>query len=75
MTDYPSYQRQEAAPIVYVRAVRTADLPSRVREQVGDLDQVWTISDQDGDLIALADNREKAFTMARLHEMAPVSVH
>ena len=75
MTDYPSYNSGPEAPIVYIRSMRTEDLPAKVREQIGDLEHVWTVSDQDGDLLALADNRENAFLMARQHEMAPVSVH
>ena len=75
MTDFPSYQDKETAPIVYVREVFAEDLPDEVREQIGELAKVWTISDQHGDLIALTDDRDKAFIMARMHEMAPVSVH
>ena len=75
MTDFPSYQNKEIAPIVYVRAVFSEDLPDEVRSHIGELARVWTISDEDGDLIALADDREKAFNVALMNEMAPVSVH
>ncbi|MFS4436988.1 DUF1150 family protein [Paracoccaceae bacterium GXU_MW_L88] len=60
---------------VYVRAVDVADLPDEVREQAGDLSELYAIHDEEGTQLALVADRKLAFTVARQHEFAPVSVH
>ncbi|MGB0496845.1 MAG: DUF1150 family protein [Rubricella sp.] len=59
---------------VYVRTIRTADLPDEIREQT-EADTLYAIHDADGQQLALVDDRALAFRVAREHEMAPVSVH
>ena len=61
--------------IVYVRPVSVADLPTDVQEQVGDLAIVYALHRSDGDQVALVADRKLAFSLARQHEMVPVSVH
>ncbi|TXI04036.1 MAG: DUF1150 family protein [Pseudorhodobacter sp.] len=61
--------------IVYVRPVPVTDLPVEVREQIGDLATVYSVHRSDGAQVALVADRKLAFTLARQHEMVPVSVH
>lgn len=61
--------------IVYVRSVAVADLPSDVREQAGDLEILYSVHDTEGQRLALVADRGLAFSLAREHDYAPVSVH
>jgi len=61
--------------IVYVKPVIVSDLPFELREQVGDLDQVFSVHDAAGEQLALVADRKLAFDLAREHQMHPVAVH
>ncbi len=61
--------------IVYVRPVLVADLPEEVQAEIGDLATVYSVHRSDGAQVALVADRNLAFTLARQHEMVPVSVH
>ncbi|PYC48973.1 DUF1150 domain-containing protein [Litorivita pollutaquae] len=63
------------AEIVYVRSVRTADLPDDVRQQVEGLDQLYAVHKVSGERLALVADRKLAFVLARQHDLAPVMVH
>lgn len=69
----------ETAPtenrIVYVKAVDVTDLPSEVRDQAGDLAQLYAVHDSDGQQLALVADRRMAFQLARQNDYAPVAVH
>lgn len=69
----------ETAPlenrIVYVKAVDVTDLPSELREQAGDLDQLYAVHDSEGQQLALVADRNLAFRLARQNDYAPVAVH
>lgn len=65
----------EGDRIVYVKAVDVADLPREVREQAGDLDQLYAVHDFDGQQLALVADRKLAFVLAREHDFSPVAVH
>ncbi len=65
----------EGDRIVYVKAVDVADLPREVREQAGDLDQLYAVHDSDGQQLALVADRKLAFVLAREHDFSPVAVH
>ena len=77
MTDFPSLSTKtgEHDRIVYVRSVRTADLPEEIRVHTGDIDEVYAIHAASGERLALVSNRRHAFVVARQHEFSPVSVH
>jgi hypothetical protein len=73
-------ERNEAAeatsrPIVYIREIAVADLPEDVREQAGDRETLYAIGSEDGQQLALVDDRKLAFVVARQNDMEPVSVH
>lgn len=75
MADYPSLKEPGGKAIVYVRAVNVEDLPAKVREQADGMAEIYAVSDVNGQMIALVDDRERAFMLARMHEFRPVSVH
>ncbi|WP_187428313.1 hypothetical protein ROLI_007360 [Roseobacter fucihabitans] len=69
----------ETAPsenrIVYVKVVDVKELPSEVRDQAGDLNQLYAVHDSEGQQLALVADRNLAFRLARQNDYAPVAVH
>ncbi len=61
--------------IVYVKSVLVADLPAKLRSQVGDLEQLFAVHNAEGEQLALVANRKLAFHLARENDMQPVTVH
>ncbi|MFN4131145.1 MAG: DUF1150 family protein [Paracoccaceae bacterium] len=61
--------------IVYVRPVTVADLPEALREQIGDIETVYSVHRPDGERLALVRDRNLAFSLARQNDLAPVSAH
>ena len=66
---------QGADRIVYVREVAVMDLPDDVREQLGEVDVIWSVHGADGRQLALVADKSLAFHLAREHDFTPVSVH
>jgi hypothetical protein len=66
---------QGADRIVYVREIAVEDLPDEVREQVGDVQVIWSVHGADGQQLALVADKKLAFFLAREHDYTPVSVH
>ena len=62
-------------PIVFVRSVKSADLPAQIRDQVGDVAEVYAILDEKGNYVALARDRDMAFDLAHFNDLSPMSVH
>ena len=62
-------------PIVYVRPVRVADLPSEVREQAMGIDTLYAVHNAEGERLALVKDRDMAFILARQNDLEPVTVH
>ena len=60
--------------IVYVKPIMTADLPSDVQDQVGDLDEIYAVHNASGEQLALVADRTLAFHLAREHKMEPVTL-
>jgi len=75
MSSDPTLTHGAEDQIVYVRSLDRASLPKDIRRKTKGMDLVWSIHDADGHVLALVDNREKAFRVARAHERQPVSVH
>ena len=61
--------------IVYVRPVKTEELPDEVRAQMGGLEKVYAVHNADGERLALVKDRALAFVLARQNDLAPVTVH
>jgi hypothetical protein len=64
-----------ASGIVYVKPVLAADLPDDMREQVGDIETLFSVHNAEGEQLALVANRKLAFHLARENDMTPVTVH
>ncbi|CAN5609460.1 DUF1150 family protein [soil metagenome] len=77
MTDFPSFDDQTAGGqrIVYVREIRTADLPEEIQAQTRGRDTLYAIHSANGEVLALVSDRAQAFVVARQNEFAPMSVH
>jgi hypothetical protein len=75
MTDFPSFPSEGDKRIVYVREVKTADLPEAIRAQTEGIDHLYAIHSDSGDVLALVKDRDPAFIVARQTEFSPVSVH
>ena len=75
MTDFPSFPAEGDRRIVYVREVKTADLPAEIRAQTGNLEHLYAIHADTGEVLALVPDRKQAFIVARQNEFSPVSVH
>ena len=69
--EYP----KSAESLVYEKAVDVADLPEDVREEAGEVDQIYAVHDADGKQIALVADRALAFVLARQNDLSPVTVH
>ena len=77
MTDFPSLPDDGETGdkrIVYVREVKTADLPEAIRAQT-DARPPLRHPRPDGEVLALVPDRAQAFVVARQNEFSPVSVH
>ncbi|MEM8787423.1 MAG: DUF1150 family protein [Pseudomonadota bacterium] len=74
MTDTP-YLTDAEDSIAYIRLVNRAALPAEIRDKTEGMDQIYSIHDAQGHVLALVDDRDKAFVVARMNEMQPVSVH
>jgi hypothetical protein len=74
MTDFPSFPADGDRRIVYVREIRTADLPEEIRAQTT-RDHLYAIHAPTGEVLALVPDRAQAFVVARQNEFSPVSVH
>lgn len=61
--------------IVYVRPVDVAELPKDVQAQVEGVDVLYAVHRADGARLALVNNRDMAFVLARQNDLAPVTVH
>ena len=71
-TPYPNVP---ANKLVYVRQIDRSALPAEVQQHLPDDAAVWGVHDAQGTCIALTGDRRMAFSMARQHDLAPVSVH
>jgi hypothetical protein len=76
MTDFPSFKDDEGGNrIVYVRSVKTAELPKAVQARAPGVDHLYAILSSEGEVLALVPDRRQAFIVARQNEFSPVSVH
>ena len=75
MANYPYMTPGDTSQIAYVRRVDPRTLPEEFREHTKGMTEVYSISGADGQMLAIVDDRKKAFVVARMNEMQPVSVH
>jgi len=65
----------EGRPIVYVRPVRTDELPEDIRDKLEGAETVYAVHSTEGERLALVQDRDMAFVLARQNDMEPVTVH
>lgn len=75
MTEEFDFSSPGGEPIVYVRPVAVRDLPQEVQEQAGDADRLYAVHAENGERLALVQDRKMAFLLARQNEFTPVNVH
>lgn len=68
----PTFKPTTGNPIVYVREADRNDLPEELRAVPG---PIFSVHDEDGNQLALAQDRDFAFVLARQNDLTPVSVH
>ena len=61
--------------IVYVKTVNVADLPAKVRDEVGSVRKLYAVHAADGSQLALVKDRKLAFMLARQNDYSAVAVH
>ncbi|MGZ3216652.1 DUF1150 family protein [Paracoccus sp. T5] len=65
----------ENTQTVYIRTVATETLPDDIRDQLPGVETMYAVHDTDGERLALVQDRNMAFMLARQNELSPVSVH
>jgi hypothetical protein len=65
----------EDSRIVYVRPVAVASLPDDIRDEIPELTHVYSVHKADGERVALVNDEETAFYLAREHDYLPMTVH
>ncbi|WP_340243391.1 DUF1150 family protein [Roseobacter sp. HKCCA2468] len=75
MTNPEHPKSKSERPIVYIRSVDVASLPSEIRAQAGAREQLYAIGTEEGTQLALVKDRALAFVVARQNDLTPVSVH
>ncbi len=65
----------DESKLVYVKPVAVADLPEEVQEQAEGLETLFAVHDSEGQQLALVADRNLAFTLARQHDMQPLTLH
>ena len=61
--------------IVYVKPILASELPAEMREKVGDLEELFSVHNAEGEQLALVADRKMAFHLARENNMEPVTLH
>jgi hypothetical protein len=72
--DHPILPKDDGS-VAYIRLVPRDALPAELRDAPGRDKPIYAIHDAEGKVLALVDDRKKAFQMARMNELHPVSVH
>ena len=61
--------------IVYLKPIDKADVPDEVFEETGDIDQLWSVHNSDGEQLALVGDLNQAYDMAREFSYSPMTLH
>ena len=61
--------------IVYLKPINKADLPAEVVEETGDIDQLWSVHNSEGEQLALVGDLDQAYDMAREFSYSPMTLH
>lgn len=66
---------EDKSKIVYIKSIEVAELPDELREQAGDIKQLYAVCTEAGEQLAFVKDRDMAFVLARQNDLAPVAVH
>ncbi len=66
---------QNESRAVYVRPVDVSDLPEDIQQELGDIDKVYAICDDEGTQLALVNGQDLAYSVARHHDYEPYSLN
>ena len=61
--------------IVYVKPVDVDDLPDEIIEEVGTVDQLWSVHNSVGEQLALIADLDTADALAREYRYSAMTVH
>lgn len=61
--------------MVYVKPIAVKSLPQEMRDQVGELKEVFAVHDAEGQQLALVADKRLALMLAREHDYAPQPLH
>ena len=61
--------------IVYLKPIDKADVPDEVFEEIGDIDQLWSVHNSEGEQLALVGDLNQAYYMAREFSYSPMILH
>ena len=61
--------------IVYLKPIDKADVPDEVFEETGDIDQLWSVHNSEGEQLALVGDLNQAYDMAREFSYSPMTLH
>lgn len=71
-----TYQKSEIGKgLVYVKPVAVSDLPKRLADQAGELEEVFSVHDANGQQLALVASRDIAQDIAARHKLSAVALH
>ncbi|MEM9061312.1 MAG: DUF1150 family protein [Pseudomonadota bacterium] len=69
---FPVENEKSGKPIVYVREADPEDLPDHLKNAPG---KFFAVHDPEGKRLALTEDRNVAFALARQNDLDPVSAH
>ncbi len=72
---FPGQDGDDENRTVYVRAINVEDLPDDMQDAASGAEHLYAVCTEEGEQLALVNERRLAFVLAREHDYAPVSVH
>lgn len=70
--DFSGY---DTGKLVYIKAVDVTDLPLELQKQIDSGKTLYSVHNPDGERLALVDDRNLAFVLARENDLTPLTVH
>jgi hypothetical protein len=61
--------------IVYLKPIDKADLPEEIFEETGEIEQLWSVHNSEGEQLALVGDLAQAYDMAREFRYSPMTLH
>ena len=61
--------------LVYIKTVAVTELPLDLQRQVGPDKTLYAVHKSDGERVAVVENRALAYSLARDHDLTPMTLH